>query len=175
MRLPRSDSGLPMPILCITRRELMMLVAGAAASPLAARAQQQTERHRLVAAMIGWSNVGSYHANFAAFVERLAQLGWPRGRGAMATEESARALRLPRTRRFCSAQTISFDVMSGCAPISTRICRECFSNGEVLPPRRINSVVPSSRKRCTHRTAELKLTSNSSPASRRDPLLPQSQ
>jgi hypothetical protein len=28
-----------------------------------------------------------------------------------------------------------------------RICRECFSNGEVLPPLRMGSKVPFSRKR----------------------------
>ena len=46
---------------------------------------------------------------------------------------------------------------------------ECFSSGEVLPPRGIGSQVPSSRKRCTHLIAELTLTSNCSAASRRDP------
>src|ERR1700693_1857633 len=35
-----------------------------------------------------------------------------------------------------------------------RICRECFSNGEVLPPLGMGSKVPVSRKRCTHRIAE---------------------
>src|ERR1700722_15885969 len=50
-----------------------------------------------------------------------------------------------------------------------RICRECFSNGEVLPPLGMGSKVPFSRKRCTHRIAELTLTSNCSAASRRDP------
>ena len=49
------------------------------------------------------------------------------------------------------------------------ICRECFSNGEVLPPLGMGSEVPFSRKRCTHRIAELTLTSNCSAASRRDP------
>jgi hypothetical protein len=38
-----------------------------------------------------------------------------------------------------------------------------------VPPRGIGSQVPSSRKRCTHRIAELTLTSNCSAAPRRDP------
>jgi hypothetical protein len=68
------------------------------------------------------------------------------------------ALRLPRIRRLRSAETISSSVRSGCAPMTARICRECFSKGEVLPPRGIGSQVPSSRKCCTYRIAELTLT-----------------
>jgi hypothetical protein len=68
------------------------------------------------------------------------------------------ALRLTGMRRLCSAEAISFNVRSGCAPIRAQICSEYLSNGEVLPPRRIGSEVPSSRKRCTQRIAELALT-----------------
>jgi hypothetical protein len=57
-------------------------------------------------------------------------------------------------RRLCSAEAISFNVRSGCA----QICSEYLSNGDVLPPRGIGSEVPSSRKRCTQRIAELALT-----------------
>ena len=63
----------------LKRREFITLVGGAAAWPLLARAQQ-AERRRRVAALIGWSDTGSYHANFVAFIERLAQLGWIDGR-----------------------------------------------------------------------------------------------
>jgi len=56
------------------------------------------------------------------------------------------ALRLPGTRRLCSAETISRSVRSGCSPIRARICSACSSKGEVLPPRGIGSAVPSSRK-----------------------------
>ena len=79
------------------------------------------------------------------------------------------ALRLPRIRRLRSAETISSSVRSGCAPMTARICRECFSKGEVLPPPGIGAHVPSSRKRCSHRIAELTLTSYCSAASGRDP------
>jgi len=65
----------------IRRRDFITLLGGAtAASPLRVRAQQQAERRRRVAALMGWSDVGSYHANVAAFIERLAQLGWVDGR-----------------------------------------------------------------------------------------------
>src|SRR3984893_10756725 len=79
------------------------------------------------------------------------------------------ALRLPGIRRLRSVETISFSVRSDCSLMRARICRECFSNGEVLPPRSMASEAPFSRKRCTHRIAELTLTSNCSAASRRDP------
>jgi hypothetical protein len=52
---------------------------------------------------------------------------------------------------------------------NARIWRAYFSNGDVLPPRGMDSQVPSSRKRCTQRMAELALTSNCSAAPRRDP------
>jgi len=68
------------------------------------------------------------------------------------------ALRLPGMRRLCSAEAISFNVRSGCSPIRAQICSEYLSNGDVLPPRGIGSEVPSSRKRCTQRIAELALT-----------------
>jgi len=65
----------------IGRRAIITLLGGAAAAwPIAARGQQHTERRRRVAALIGWSDTGSYHANFVAFTERLAQLGWIDGR-----------------------------------------------------------------------------------------------
>src|SRR3974377_1598957 len=54
--------------------------------------------------------------------------------------------------------------------MSARICREYFSNGEVLPPRGMGLQVPSSRKRCSQRIAELALTSNCSAAPRREPI-----
>jgi len=64
----------------IARRKLLAAFGGAAAWPLAARAQQHTERRRRVAALIGWSDTSSYRGNLAAFIERLAQLGWIDGR-----------------------------------------------------------------------------------------------
>jgi putative ABC transport system substrate-binding protein len=64
----------------IARRKLLAALAGAAAWPIAARAQQQAELRRRVAALIGWPDTGSYHANFVAFIERLAQFGWIDGR-----------------------------------------------------------------------------------------------
>ena len=79
------------------------------------------------------------------------------------------ALRLPGIRRLRSIVTISSSVRSGCPLMRARIFRECFSKGEVLPPRGIGSQVPSSWKRCSHRIAELALTLNCSDAPRRDP------
>src|SRR3981189_842916 len=52
------------------------------------------------------------------------------------------ALRLPGIRRLRSVETISFSVRSDCSLMRARICRECFSNGEVLPPRSMASESP---------------------------------
>jgi hypothetical protein len=68
----------------------------------------------------------------------------------------------PGIRRLRRAQTISFNVRSGCTLINARIWRAYFPNGNVLPPRGNDSQVPSSRKRCIQRMAELALTSNRS-------------
>src|SRR5215469_7890894 len=78
------------------------------------------------------------------------------------------ALRLAKIRRLRRTETSSFSVRSRCSRITARICCEYFSNGDVPPPRGIGSHVPSSRKRCTQRIAELALTSKCSAASRRE-------
>jgi hypothetical protein len=79
------------------------------------------------------------------------------------------ALRLAEIRRLRSIETSSFNVRSRCSSIRASIHCEYFSKGDVPPPRGIGSHVPSSRKRCSHRIAELALTSKCSAASRRDP------
>src|SRR5262249_52625585 len=63
----------------LKRREFITLLGGAAAWPLAARAQQ--ERMRLVCILEGISaDTPGYKARHAAFLEGLQQLGWTPGR-----------------------------------------------------------------------------------------------
>jgi putative ABC transport system substrate-binding protein len=62
------------------RREFITLLAGAAAWPLAARAQQG-QRVRLICILEGISaDTPGYKARHAAFLEALQQLGWTPGR-----------------------------------------------------------------------------------------------
>jgi putative ABC transport system substrate-binding protein len=62
------------------RRRDFIAGAGAAVWPLSARSQQ-TERVRRIGALMGWSESDpEYHSWLAAFVQRLAQLGWLVGR-----------------------------------------------------------------------------------------------
>jgi ABC-type uncharacterized transport system substrate-binding protein len=63
------------------RRQFITLAGGAAAAwPFAARAQR-TDRMRRIGVLLGWSeNDPVIRANFAAAVQRLAQLGWVEGR-----------------------------------------------------------------------------------------------
>ena len=67
-----------------TRREFITLLGGAAAAwPLAARAQQQSERVRHLAAMMGGRNADTDvegRAWFTAFRQGLQELGWVEGR-----------------------------------------------------------------------------------------------
>ena len=67
----------------LRRREFITLFGGAAAWPLAARAQQP-ERMRRIGVLMGWSeNDPEYGPDFAALVQGLAQLGWVVGHNLM--------------------------------------------------------------------------------------------
>src|SRR6516165_2273340 len=62
------------------RREFITLIGGAAAWPLAARAQQG-ERMRRLGVLMGWPESDSEaRSEFAAFVQELQKLGWADGR-----------------------------------------------------------------------------------------------
>jgi Tfp pilus assembly protein PilN len=62
----------------LKRREFITLLGGAAVSwPLAARAQQQAERMRLIGVLMGGPESDPENqARMAAFLKGLAQLGW---------------------------------------------------------------------------------------------------
>ena len=62
------------------RREFIAGLGGAAAWPLAARAQQPT-RARRIGVLLGWSETDpQFQSYLAAFVQELARLGWVEGR-----------------------------------------------------------------------------------------------
>jgi putative ABC transport system substrate-binding protein len=61
------------------RREFIALASGAAAWPLAARAQQP-DRTRRIGAFAGIEDDAEGRARFAAFLQGLQQLGWTDGR-----------------------------------------------------------------------------------------------
>jgi len=64
----------------MNRRDFITLLGGAAALPLAARAQQG-ERMRRIAVLMGWSESDpQFRSWIDTFVEGLAQLGWADGR-----------------------------------------------------------------------------------------------
>src|SRR5215831_7711737 len=60
------------------RRELMTLLGGAAAWPLAARAQQPAKLPRI--GFLGSGSASSWSPWTAAFLQRLNELGWVEGR-----------------------------------------------------------------------------------------------
>jgi hypothetical protein len=62
----------------IRRREFLMLLGGAAAWPLAARAQQGAEKRRVGVLMSGDEAEPGY-GQLAAFVQGLRGLGWTDG------------------------------------------------------------------------------------------------
>jgi putative ABC transport system substrate-binding protein len=62
------------------RREFFKVLGGAATAwPLAARAQQG-ERVRRIAVLQGTAATGQSPASYAAFLQRLGELGWTDGR-----------------------------------------------------------------------------------------------
>src|SRR5262245_39763955 len=62
----------------IKRRELLTLLGGVAAWPLAARAQQP-ERVRRIGSLTGIADDSTTQARLATFLETLQQLGWTEG------------------------------------------------------------------------------------------------
>jgi hypothetical protein len=83
------------------RRNFIALVGGAAAWPLAARAQQQTKLPTI--GFLGASTAASWTSWTAAFVQRLRELGWSDrvsmgGRAARALRRNRRRVRPPQGR-----------------------------------------------------------------------------
>ena len=67
--------------ICLRRRELITLLAGAAVSwPLAARAQQRDRIRRIGVLMGGDENDPVLKPSVSAFAQALADLGWTDGR-----------------------------------------------------------------------------------------------
>jgi putative ABC transport system substrate-binding protein len=62
------------------RREVITLLGGAAAWPLAARAQQGDRMRRIGVLTFGPENSQPYQSQIAAFREGMAKLGWTEGR-----------------------------------------------------------------------------------------------
>jgi putative ABC transport system substrate-binding protein len=64
----------------IRRREFIAAIGGAAAWPLAARAQQGDRVRRIGVLMAGDENDPLYKPRLSAFTQALADLGWTDGR-----------------------------------------------------------------------------------------------
>src|SRR5947207_2057908 len=62
------------------RREFITLLGGAAACPLAARAQQPERKRRIGVLMAHAENDTEFHDYLSAFQEGLQKLGWREGR-----------------------------------------------------------------------------------------------
>src|SRR5262252_6874255 len=66
--------------ICVRRREFIALLAGAAAWPLSARAQQGDRVRRIGVLMPGDENHPEGKPRYSAFTQALADLGWTDGR-----------------------------------------------------------------------------------------------
>ena len=66
----------------MNRREFITLLGGAAAWPLAARAQQGDRLRRIGVLLLGDENDPVMKPSVSAFTQALADLGWTEGRSA---------------------------------------------------------------------------------------------
>ena len=66
--------------ICLRRREFITVLGGAAAWPLAARAQQGDRVRRIGVLMGGGENDPELKRGLSAFTQALADLGWTDGR-----------------------------------------------------------------------------------------------
>ena len=66
----------------LKRREFIILLGGAAASPLAARAQQADRKRRIGILMTIAANDPEAQARIVVFAQALQALGWTDGRNA---------------------------------------------------------------------------------------------
>jgi putative tryptophan/tyrosine transport system substrate-binding protein len=96
--LPGSWLGQRMQFYQVKRREFITLLGGAAAWPIAARAQQG-ERVRRIGVLLGRGEDLQNQLRIEAFVRRLRQLGWIEGRNVQFDYRWA-AAEPDRTRRF---------------------------------------------------------------------------
>jgi len=83
------------------RREFILLFGGAAAWPLAVRAQQPERMRRIGVLLPSAADDPEYQARMKAFSERLAQLGWVEGRN-IQIEKRWGAGDPERTRKFAA-------------------------------------------------------------------------
>jgi len=77
---PRAQSGGRSPVLNVRRRDFISLLGGAAAWPLAARAQQRDQVRRIGVLAPAAANDPVWQARIGAFQQALALLGWIIGR-----------------------------------------------------------------------------------------------
>ena len=66
--------------ICLRRREFTTLLGGAAAWPLAARAQRRDRVRRIGVLMFGKEDDPMWKPRLSAFTQALAALGWTDGR-----------------------------------------------------------------------------------------------
>ena len=66
--------------ICLRRREFIATLGGAAAWPLAARAQQRDRVRRIGVLLTGDENDPEYKTRLSAFIQSLAGFGWTNGR-----------------------------------------------------------------------------------------------
>jgi putative tryptophan/tyrosine transport system substrate-binding protein len=64
----------------VRRRTFITLLGGAAAWPLAARAQQPAERMRRIGVLMSVENDADGKAQLSGFIQGLAEIGWTDGR-----------------------------------------------------------------------------------------------
>src|SRR5215831_5244714 len=110
------------------RRDFITLLGGAAAWPIAARAQQAGRKRRIGVLMAYAENDREYQSHLAAFREELQKLGWTEGRNVQIDYRWA-ALDPELMRRF-ARELIALQpdvILSSSSPTTTSLLQETRS------------------------------------------------
>jgi hypothetical protein len=147
--------------ICLRRREFITLLGGAAAWPLAARAQQGNRVRRIGVLLAGEENDPLWKRRLSTFAQALADLGWTDGRNLRTDVRSARGD--TNRLRALAQDLVGLQPDIGPASACVNAERRSFSSGSFSSPTR-STPMRRTRPPCCARAASGQAAAPASPA-----------